>query len=326
MKYNYVIFAGDYDYNRILFNDIMDREDIKYNDGVGGPYSPVRLAHRIHTSPKVNRMLFDLPGKEKWYGRYWTGAFSDDKPVCMVFHASYLLTRFRFNDYLTYLKARYPDVRMVLFYEDLVGSFDRSIWPDAVRDKFDLMLSYDIEEARKYGLRYYPTVASKISVPYNPAIRPSDVYLLAFAKDRFHKYLSIYEYLTGNGISCDFNILGVPESERRDNGIRYLDRPVPYLENLQHVSATKCILDIRQQNSTGFTLRLWEAILYDRKLISDNAFLARSEFYDERFISLVTDGKPDISFIRSAPDFTDTDKGRVSPVRFFEHLDTLLQP
>jgi len=314
MRYNFVICPDAYDYNRILFSDLLNREDVIYTDGPGAPHSLCRLLHKVHTSPKFSSLLFNLPGKQIWHKHYFHNKFRDDKPICFVFYASYLLSRYDYPSYLNYLRKTYPSSKLVIYYEDRVESFSNRVFPDNdLKGRFDLLVSYDKVEAAQYGMRYYPTTASKIDVPPCCKIARSDVYLLAYAKDRLPKYKAIYGYLKSNGIVCDFNILGVEPKFRDSSGIHYLNRPMGYLKNLQHVAKTKCILDIQQYNSVGYTLRLWEAVLYDKKLLTDNAALESSGIYDRSYISIIRDGRPDLDFIRDNKSPVNPHKEEISP-------------
>ena len=81
-------------------------------------------------------------------------------------------------------------------------------------------------------------------------------------------------------MKCDFNIMGLPKGEKRISGINYPDILFSYTENIQHILKTKCILEIMQDNADGFTPRLWESIIYDRHLLSNNKNIASSIFYN----------------------------------------------
>ena len=87
------------------------------------------------------------------------------------------------------------------------------------------------------------------------------------------------------------------------------------------------LLEIMQEGQTCGTLREHEAVIYGKKLLTNNTFISDREFYSEKYIS-VFDKPEDIDI-----DFaTDLDgqvvyKGRegISPAKFVEYTRNLLQ-
>jgi len=119
-------------------------------------------------------------------------------------------------------------------------------------------------------------------------IPQSDVYFVGSAKDRLELIFDVFHQLKQEGITCDFYLSGVPSSKKiKDAGIHYIHK-MSYIENLKHVVRTKCILEIVQGNAKSSTLRTWEAIMYDKKLLTNNLTIANDYYYDENYISLLT--------------------------------------
>ncbi len=64
------------------------------------------------------------------------------------------------------------------------------------------------------------------------------------------------------------------------DGINYIDK-MEYKEYLQRLDKSKCLLDVLQGESRGFTLRV-EALVYGKKLITTNSEILNAPFYDAR--------------------------------------------
>lgn len=55
-----------------------------------------------------------------------------------------------------------------------------------------------------------------------------------------------------------------------------------YLENIRHVRNSKCFHEIMQKGTDGFTPRLWESIMYNKHLITNNEQIRESPYYYEK--------------------------------------------
>ena len=226
----------------------------------------MKLLHRIHFSGKI-RSLIQLPFKNIWNPFYFNNTFIDDKPICFIFSGATAI--YAKSGVTNYLKSKYTGSKFVCFYQDIISSY-KYLTIDQAKHYFDLLISYDKADAEKYRLLYHPTQYSKIDIPKNSSLPESDIYFVGSAKNRLWKIIETYEYLKAKGLKCDFNITEVaPKDQKYKNEINYIKR-MSYLENLQRIDKTKGIIEIMQEGANGFTLRTWEAITYNKFLISDN--------------------------------------------------------
>ncbi|MBQ9137605.1 MAG: hypothetical protein IJX65_03090 [Alistipes sp.] len=265
--YNFVIFQADADYYRSSWNDALSAENVCYIDNYpqhGG--AVLNFVHKCHMSSKINSVI-RLPFKNLWNPYYFTGEFDNDKPICFLFSGR--LAYLAKYGLVEYLKQMYPDSKYVCFYQDVVRTHI-NISVEEVKRYFDVVISYDQNDAAQYGLLYHPTVYSKVDVAPNDAIAGCDAYFLGAAKDRLKHIYDAYDVLTAQGLKCDFYITGVPKSDRRnDAGLHYIHR-MSYAENLQHIVKSKAVVEILQSGAVGRTLRSWEAAVYGKGLIIFN--------------------------------------------------------
>ena len=98
-----------------------------------------------------------------------------------------------------------------------------------------------------------------------------------------------------------------------------------YYDYLQHVVNSDCIVEIMQENAQGFTLRTWEALLYNKKLLTNNADVENTNFYNPSQIivfddirKISTDSFHEVIF--DSHDFVDT----ISPNNLFKLIDSKL--
>ncbi len=319
LKYNYVFLGSNADFMQIAYRDMNTVPWAKYLCRRIDSKNPLLTKlYQMHTSPVTNK-LFRLPGQGVWNKMMFRGKFADDKPICFVFHPR---SRWLQNGIIEYLRKSYPNCRIVVAFQDLVRlAYPRGI--ERLKEKVDLCLSFDHADAEQYEMDYYPLVYSPFDIPEDDSIAESDVYFVGKAKDRLSRILSVYEKLREAGLKCEFYITGVdPEAQKYADEIHYCEQ-MSYVDNLKHVKKSKCLLEIMQQGGHGYTLRACEAIMYNKKMITDNSEIAGAPFYRPELIS-VFDGVKDIDpfFVLAEPTVADYGyKEELSPLRMLEYID-----
>jgi len=134
----------------------------------------------------------------------------------------------------------------------------------------------------------------------------TDVFFAGRDKNRLNKILQTYEFLTHNGIRCDFHIVGVGRSRMHRAGDINYNHWLPYKELLKRMRRSRCILEILQEPGVGPTLRMAEAVVYNKKILTNDAAAVSHPFYDERFVKVFDAPENiDLNFIRNGmvPDY-----------------------
>ena len=320
LRYNYVI-VGSEGYYLVGYRDIMGLDNVAYfTDFYSGFDTAVdRCLVRWNFSRKLNSIV-STPFSRYVFPRLYPHRFSDDKPLCYVFFGNrqYVYQ----TPYLDYLRHTQSDVRLVLYMQDLVER-NAELCFDAVRGKFDLLLSYDSGDAERYGMTYYPTPMSCVALPDADDLPHSDVYFCGYAKNRYEVLHELFRKCVERGLKADFNIIGMPTHAPRLPGITYSDKPINYADNLRHIARTRCILEVMQRGANGFTPRAWESIVFDKHLLTDNAAFLNSEYsylQGHHGIELL-DGDNAPQVISADVQYPDTLKHRLSPVRLLQFID-----
>lgn len=286
-KYNYIIVGAD-GYYLVGYHDLMTLNNVRYFSGIyDGITSELdKKMIRFTFSKKVNK-IFQNPLSFYTYPRLFPFQFEDDKPLVFLFFGN---TQYVYQStYLKYLRKNYSNVKLVLYMQDLVArNFDLDI--NKVRNSFDLILSYDKGDCNKYGLMYRHTPYSKYSIPENNAIEAFDVFYCGSAKTkaRYDIIFDVYNKCHAQGLKSKFYIVGVPQEDRVVSNEIIYDHPLLYIEYLQYVQKSKCILEVQQENADGYTPRLWESIVYDKHLLTNNSNIIKTEFYNYKSIHLLS--------------------------------------
>lgn len=320
MKYKYVVFGYRRDYFSIMFNDSVSKGIAEYiGDPILDKYKNlfIRSLYKIHHHPLLN-WKFKLPLKNLWFPLFYNSF--DSQPRCFIFLMDWI-TKENIKLF-TGLRKKYSDCKLVVYFEDLVSS--RPNFDMGLLKYFDFGISYDQLDSVKYNLLYHPTFLSKIEV--NPCSEhTSDVCFIGLAKDRLQKIHQLYKIFIDSGLEADFIISRKNENDLEEQGIQYISKDISYLEYLSHVINTNCILELMHHDAGGYTLRTWEALLYNKKLITNNQRILDAPFYNKDQFIVFKDIK-DISLKQITEPLKkgNFDKESISSIRFFKYIDSQL--
>lgn len=284
-KYNFVI-AGGYGFYEVAYSDLYNLPNVAYfSSYIDKIESSIkRLVLRVNFNLKLNRIV-KTPFAGLAYSWLFPHTFVDDKPLCFLFFG----TQFAVinTSYIEYLRRCYPDAKLVLYMQDIVASlpyYDIENY----KKRFDMVLSYDKGDSKRYGLHYYPTPYSRIDVSKLPVVNEKfDVFFCGAGKTRYKTIFKVYRQCIEEGLRCKFFITGVPVEERIEGEGLVYDTPISYMDNLAYVMNSKCILEVMQENADGYTPRLWESIMYDKHLLTNNKSIVDSKYYDGRFVHFI---------------------------------------
>ncbi len=328
LKYKYIYFNENYgkrwkvdpwEYNAICLRDVENLKGVHVVQCIPD-FMPqwVRFLFCIHTSKKINKKI-RLPFQKLWYPIYFKKK-KETKPYCFVV-ARYDLP----IDYLTYLKKKYPDCRLVKIHRDLVKiTYNYEGYSEKnMRNIFDLRMTYDIGEGKLYGFPTFNEIESKINVPIANEYPLCDVFFAGKAKDRLEKLVKAYDIFEKAGLKCEFYITNVSlEEQVQRDGITYSDKYMPYIDMLYKSVNARCILDINQEGAVGYTSRIIEAIIYNKKLITDNITVLKSKYYDQhaiQYIKIIEDIDP--QFVNQNCEVNYCYEGDFSPIHLIYQID-----
>lgn len=331
-KYNYVFFnfyeGKGWKLNRDGYYSICLR-DLEEMAGVEVVPKPLyhknlflKILYSLHNTPRLNRFV-DLPLKNLWYPYYFNGNFAKKKPVCIV-----VISRDLPFAYLDFIKKKHPDYKLVLLHRDKIEVCDNYRPGLSFYRAFDLVMSYDTEEAKKFNIPHFDEIESKIELRAQKQYQMSDVFFAGKAKDRMPKILKAYDILTKAGLKCFFYIVdaNVEDQVQRD-GIIYTNKPLSYIDMLNYSMATSCLLELCQSGQVGYTSRFLESVIYNKLLITENMSVKDSKFFKTGFIQCIeTVDDIDPQFVSEKKLNVDYKyNNEFSPVNLIKKIDKLLK-
>lgn len=263
------------DYYAICLRDLENREDVIVNHfPLQGHPRFIRNLYRLFVNSRWRI------GARFWYQYVFKNTFKDDKPICFV------CIRYPSLYYLQYLKKKYPNCKVVVLSRDLLKAHMEEFqkYQLANGTVYDYWMSYDEDECKKYGFKHFDEFESKLPITISKDYPIADVFFTGRAKDRLPRLVEIYDKLAQQGVKCLFLIMSAPkETQVEREGIRYIDKPISYAEMLRMTVNSNCLLDLNQEECVGYTSRILEAIIYNKKLITDNATILRTKYYNPHY-------------------------------------------
>lgn len=325
LKYNYVVFNSvegkmrlrEHGYYTMCLRDLDNIEGIK---PIYFPLqeSPIffRALYNIHNSGKINKKI-DLPLKKLWWPYIFNDDFKTEKPLCFVFLARMPIK------FVSYLKNRYRNSKTVLLFRDLRKVTDKHFPDYSDNPVFDLRFTIDREEAKKYNWIHFDEFESKPDITISSNYPESDVFFAGKAKDRLPRLIEAYDIFTSAGLKVKYYLTGVPEEDQvMCPGITYATKFMSYSEMLYHTVNSRCVLEINQKEAVGYTSRFLEAVMFNKRLITDNKDVLMSPFYNPKSIQYIKDVReinPD--FILDPTPVNYGYNGEFSPLHLIEKID-----
>jgi hypothetical protein len=146
-------------------------------------------------------------------------------------------------------------------------------------DQGVILHSFDYEDCKKYGLHHYRQFAEKLDDIQ--VIAPSiDFAFVGRDKGRGVFIKTLQGLLESKGYSTLVDI-------RKSRHFLGIGRNISYKDYLRKNLYSRCMIDIVQNSQSGLTLRPIEALLYGRKLLTNNENIRHEDFYRENNIFII---------------------------------------
>lgn len=249
--------------------------------------------HMLHNARPLNKKR-EMPFKTVWFKRALKGMdLQKEDEIYFLLYESFHLSYSR--GFLQYLHRNYPKAKLCFMY---LNPVTRLIYTKVqkVEDCLDAVITFNEKDAKKYNLSLCQNQPYKLPLYKDEGIPASDVFFIGADKGRLPKLIAIYEKLVNAGLKCDFHIVGVPAEKQQYNDDIVYNKKIPYSEVLARVYATRCVLEVLQNNEDYLSIRTLEALQYHRKLLTESKCSKKFDFYDPKIIQIF-----------EAPEYINTD-------------------
>jgi hypothetical protein len=286
----------------------------------------VMFIYKAHCC-RFSNLLFNLPGKSIWwYNR--REIFRSKKSYKNILFFATALEFLEDKKLYRKLKNKYPDSHFYIFIWDTIKKDDDGIWNiyQTIQQSgiFEQVLTFDKNDAEKFG--WLPCLCYYSKRDIAPEEITSDLYFIGKISNgreyRFPIVNECHRLLSQKGLCATFKLLGNSQTDRR--GIQFIDQPIEYMHTLHDIQYCNCILEIVKEGQAGPTLRYFEAICYNKKLLTNNSAVVDLPFYDERYIHVFkTVSDIDIDWVARREPVDYHYDGCFSPVHMVEMMRLL---
>ena len=259
-----------------------------------------------------------------FYPFYFNKRYRKDEKICFVIYGYYITP-----SYLRYIRHRFPKSVIVKIHRDSYDIWKRKnpmFSEQDIYDLFDFQFSYDIGDSRKYNMIHFDEIESKTEITLSRDYPLFDVFFAGAAKDRLPFLIKIYDYLEKNGIAPFFYITNVnKEDQIVRTGITYSEQNMKYSEMLYKTVNARVVLEVNQGCVDGFTSRFLEAVLYNKKLLTNNVAVKNNEYFNEEYINIFSNPEDiNVDFILQDKEVDYHYKNEFSPVHLINLIDKTL--
>ncbi len=264
MQKQKVCFLGFFpDYEYLFFREIKNETlDISF-------FNPIDITDTKKWFEKLPRYF-----KNKYHRKLIKKHIKENTNTHFIFTEHRLVLQ----SILNYLEnTKKPNFRGILLIRNPLNNNHkvRLLLPRLEKHNVNIF-TFDKVDAEKYGYRSYSQFASKLSQVSDVPIT-YDFSFVGRDKGRSEILNNLKSQLEGMGYRCNFDI-------------RSSDQPnISYIDYLKVSLSATCMIEILQENQSGMTLRAIEAILYGRKLLTNNANIEKEQLYDASDILICDD-------------------------------------
>ena len=198
------------------------------------------------------------------------------------------------KSFLKILKEVNPKAKMILFLWD---KLEYSLFKGK-EDCFDYIFSYDRIDSLENNFIFRPTFYIDKCLENVPLKKEYDFYYIGVLRDekRYQYVKWLKDYLEENNLKVFLKlytgkIAGV-EDLKQYLPLKYDEdlittKGISYNENIEILKNSKVVLDLKYKEQRGLTLRCYEALATETKIITDNEDIVNYDFYNENNIKVI---------------------------------------
>lgn len=320
-KIKYCIYTDGFrDLEQLFFKDIIHNENVKIISKGSFINSKILMVlFRLHFSFRISK-FFNLPFQSIWYN--YIDGYSYEKEsadIIYIFHSSWY-----YPNFFKYLKKKHKNAKIILFFSDTIKSKQKVIHNlniDEAKKVTDIIYSYNPKDVRDYNLKYLPICYSKntnIKIDYTDT--EYDIVFIGAARNRMTQIENMYYLLKKKHLKVFFYIVDPKGAESSLEDFIVSNKILSMKEYLTYTLKSKCILELVDPDTEGSTLRFWDAVMYNRYLITNNKDIRNSPFYKTGNIFLYnTINDIDFTNFKYKPEYNYN--GENSSIKFLETIN-----
>jgi len=212
--------------------------------------------------------------------------------------------------YLEKIKREIPTLKVVALYLDSIATSKEINYVESTKNLYDLTISFDKYESEKFNLIYIPSFYIDI-FNYTGEEKDIDIFfvgVLALRWERLKMCVDTLRFCKMNGLNGYLKLL-LPSDKKHPfyekiekeilNGQISRDEldeitlkcSLTVEECATLMKRSKVAIEIIKEHQTAPTLRTFEALASETKLITNNEYIKDFDFYNEKNIKIIENDK-----------------------------------
>lgn len=329
-EYRFYIVGTGNDYIKFMWKDAIENDNVFYLENPISAKFPLRdlynsIEQKLY-SYKLNLYL-NIPGKSYWRKYYTINDVEFDSRYKNVIVFSDVIRLLTDKKFWSKLKDKHNLSYCLILLNSCEHDFnaDFQVVSRIIESlKMDSIFTFDQKDAEKYGLRYFPSLYSNTDV-LSKKIK-YDFYFVGKKKNRYKDIIDTYYALKNRGFKCLFRITDVDDTDIINEDGLIFNEYIPYEKVIEEISESYGIVDIKIHEQEGLSLRYFEAVQYNKILLTNNQSVKGMSYYDRRYIYCF-DSVDEISRMQ-IKEFENIDykyDGRYSPNRLLEMIQESME-
>lgn len=229
--------------------------------------------------------------------------------------------------YLYEYKQRNNSVIVLFLYDSLKTlpqHYQTEIMLYKEKGVIDFIYSFDKDDCRLFHFHFWQQLYSPI-IRETPPIVKYDLYFAGRNKGRYEMLVSIVNRCKKSNVNAKIRMPNLSFEQKKYFfdvlGKSYDEKMLTYEKTLNEMFESNCILEILQTGQHGITWRMVEAIVYNKKLLTNNQDVLNSKYYSTQKIQYFKNvDEIDFNWISEKKDIEYSYAGEFSPKLFIENL------
>ena len=310
-----------------VYSDLFNDERADFFEILPYIENPIlKIIRKVHCSGRISSVI-KLPFRDKWHS-----ALDDYKWEPNVeYHIVFLSCTFIKRPISYWLKLKKEhNIKFSLYELSANDSFAAKAYNQLKAIKefdhkigFEHILTSQPGEEERYGYTHCYYCCSVIDDGLPHTIE-NDLYLINVAKGRLKQFLDVYEYAKKNNVKSFFRIAGVKKEEQLYSDEIIYNKIISYKETVLEIKKSNCLFEILGGAQTGASMHYFEAVLYNKKLLTDNKNIVNLPFYNPEYMHYYSDPK-DINWdwVKERVPVDYHYDGRFSPTHLIDKINEL---
>ena len=148
-----------------------------------------------------------------------------------------------------------------------------------------------------------------------------DLVYIGGENGRLNRLIGCFEQIDKSGIKYKFSIIGTDKEKQRYADKICYSTPVEYEKIVEQESKSNTILEVLSDKQMGTTLRALEAVILNKKFLTNNKRIVDLPFYNPKYIQIFDNPeKIDFEFVKREENINYHYKEECSPIRLIEKI------